>query len=163
MTLASKLLLLAPESDHISKMALYCFNLARFDQDYDVRDRGRLLSTLLSDICPILKEESTSGAEGMGAEELESLAQGTITLRREQIRMILLQGKEPSKEETDPIGESVFAFIYILTDPVSDPTMTLGSMALVTGKFMSESWRIPEWQEEGTESSLRDSPVRVIW
>jgi AP-3 complex subunit beta len=35
-------------------------------------------------------------------------------------------------------------------------------MALVTGKFMSESWRIPEWQEEGTESSLRDSPVRNL-
>ena len=113
MTLASKLLLLAPESDKIGKMALYCFNLARFDQDYDVRDRGRLLSTLLSDICPILKEGSTPGGESLGAEELESLAQGTITLRREQIRMVLLQGKEPSKEETDPIGESVFAFIYI--------------------------------------------------
>jgi AP-3 complex subunit beta len=116
MTLASKLLLLAPESEHIGKMALYCFNLARFDQDYDVRDRGRLLSTLLSDICPIIKEESTSGAEGVEAEEQQSLTQGTITLRREQIRMILLQGKEPSKEETDPIGEPAFAFIYILIE-----------------------------------------------
>jgi AP-3 complex subunit beta len=105
-TLASKLLLLAPESDKIGKMALYCFSLARYDQDYDVRDRGRLLSTLLSDICPVLKEEP---AEGADTEEVENRAQGTITLRREQIRMILLQGKEPSKEETDPIGESVLA------------------------------------------------------
>ncbi|KIM27499.1 hypothetical protein M408DRAFT_24439 [Serendipita vermifera MAFF 305830] len=142
MTLAAKLILLAPESDIIGKLGLYCFNLARYDQDYDVRDRGRLLFTLLSDICPLLREGMPTGADSKDSEEQGYQGQGVITLRREQIRMILLQGKEPSKEETDPI----------------DPTMTIGSMALVTGKFMSEPWILPDWAEEGTESSLRDSP-----
>lgn len=105
--MASKLLLLDPDSDRIGKMALYCFNLARYDQDYDVRDRGRLLSTLLSDMCPILKGGSTLGAEGADEEGRDNLGKGTITLRLEQIRMVLMQGKEPSKEETDPIGCSL--------------------------------------------------------
>lgn len=36
-------------------------------------------------------------------------------------------------------------------------------MALITGKFMSESWILPDWAEDGTESSLRDSVVRLLW
>jgi hypothetical protein len=40
--------------------------------------------------------------------------------------------------------------------------MTLGSMALLTGKFMGETWRIPDWEEQGTESSLRDSAVSIL-
>lgn len=105
MTLASKLLLLSPESEVIGKLALYCFNLARYDQDYDVRDRGRLLFTLLSDICPLLKEGMQTGADNTESEEAVISGQGIVTLRREQIQMILLRGKEPSKEEKDPIGE----------------------------------------------------------
>lgn len=34
-------------------------------------------------------------------------------------------------------------------------------MALLTGKFMGETWRIPEWEEQGVDNALRDSPVRI--
>jgi hypothetical protein len=40
--------------------------------------------------------------------------------------------------------------------------MTLGSMALVTGKLMSESWRLADWEEQGVDNALRDSPVCII-
>lgn len=142
MTLSAKLLSLSPETDVIGKMTLYCLNLARFDEDYDVRDRGRMLSTLLSDISPVLRSEmmqSNGVAEEDGSEEA---GRGVITLRAPQVQMILFRGKVPSEEEEDPI----------------DPTMTLGSMALVTGKMMSSSWVLPPWEEKGTEGSLRDSP-----
>ncbi|KAG8843464.1 AP-3 complex subunit beta, partial [Serendipita sp. 405] len=137
LTLTAKLLSLSPESEILGKLSMYCFSLARYDQSYDVRDRGRLLSTLLADICPKLKTVSSTGNNNQNSiqeQEQEQewnegttdddggggggggLGRGMITLRKEQIQMILFQGKEPSEEEPDPV----------------DPTMTLGSMALVT-------------------------------
>jgi AP-3 complex subunit beta len=104
LTLAAKLLALAPENDIIGKMVLYCFNLARYDDNYDLRDRARMLQTLLSDICPLLKTGSSQSAYNEDAEE-STHTPGTITLRKEQIQLILLQGKEASKEEPDPIGK----------------------------------------------------------
>lgn len=83
--------------------------------------------------------QSNGVAEEDGSEEA---GRGVITLRAPQVQMILFRGKVPSEEEEDPI----------------DPTMTLGSMALVTGKMMSSSWVLPPWEEKGTEGSLRDSP-----
>src|SRR5271170_3756231 len=87
-------------------MAIYCFNLARFDVDYDVRDRGRILSVLLSDISPMLKEElSGTKSSGKGDTEDEGIKRGVVTLRKQQIQMVLMSGKEPAVEEADPIGE----------------------------------------------------------
>lgn len=63
LTLASKLVLLAPDHDRIGKIGQYCFQLAKCDEDYDVRDRGRMLSSLLADICPILKEQTPMDEE----------------------------------------------------------------------------------------------------
>ncbi|KAG8808969.1 AP-3 complex subunit beta, partial [Serendipita sp. 401] len=40
LTLTAKLLSLSPESEILGKLSLYCFSLARYDQSYDVRDRG---------------------------------------------------------------------------------------------------------------------------
>lgn len=86
-------------------MAVYCFNLARFDVDYDVRDRGRMLNVLLSDISPMLKEE-LSGTKGSNGDiEDEGIKRGVVTLRKQQIQMILMSGKEPAVEEADPIGD----------------------------------------------------------
>jgi AP-3 complex subunit beta len=87
-------------------MAIYCFNLARFDIDHDVRDRGRILSVLLSDISPTLKEE-LSGIKSSGNYDTEDdgIKRGVVTLRKQQIQMILMSGKEPAVEEADPIGE----------------------------------------------------------
>ncbi|KAG8772708.1 AP-3 complex subunit beta, partial [Serendipita sp. 397] len=130
LTLTAKLLSLSPESEILGKLSMYCFSLARYDQSYDVRDRGRLLSTLLADICPKLKTVSSTGNNNQNSiqeQEQEQewnegttdddggggggggLGRGMITLRKEQIQMILFQGKEPSEEEPDPV----------------DPTMTL--------------------------------------
>lgn len=98
-------------------MAVYCFNLARFDIDYDVRDRARLLGTLLSDISPLLKE-SLSAVTISGDNEAgdEGTRRGVVTLRKQQIQMILLQGKEPAEEEADPIGELVSRGLFCYTD-----------------------------------------------
>lgn len=88
-------------------MSQYCFHLARYDEDYDVRDRGRMLCSLLADICPILREKITTEEDEPTTGQSQ---QGRITLRREQIRLILMEGKEPSHEEPDMLGE--FSEIY---------------------------------------------------
>lgn len=63
LNLAAKLVLLAPEHERIGKIGQYCFQLTKYDEDYDVRDRERMLSSLLADICPILREQTSLDEE----------------------------------------------------------------------------------------------------
>ncbi len=46
-TLATKLFVLSPTDRTINLLCQYVFSLARYDKNYDVRDRGRTLSSLL--------------------------------------------------------------------------------------------------------------------
>lgn len=86
----------------MAKLAVYVFKLARFDEDYDLRDRGRLLGSLLADICPLLRDDlSILRDEHDGG---EGNTHGVVTLRKEQLQMIIMSNKQPAKEEADPIG-----------------------------------------------------------
>ncbi|THH14725.1 hypothetical protein EW146_g5644 [Bondarzewia mesenterica] len=95
-TLAAKLLVLCQTNRTLVLLARYVFGLARYDLNYDVRDRARMLSSLLSGIVPSLR----SG--GGGSDDEDALEdQGAVVLRREQIRVVLFEGKAGVTEKQD--------------------------------------------------------------
>lgn len=64
--------------------------LARYDQDYDVRDRARLIASLLKGVVPIV----------LGGEECDEEEHGGVILRREQVKMVLFEHKAAVKESS---------------------------------------------------------------
>lgn len=80
LTFMTKVTVLAPATPPL--LTQYLFNLARYDASYDVRDRGRLLSSLLRGVVSDTEEDV-----------------GGVVLRREQVKAVLL-GMRPSVEKT---------------------------------------------------------------
>lgn len=68
------------------------FSLARYDLNYDVRDRARMLTSLLAGLSPTLN--------GDDAQE----DQGGVVLRREQVRVVLFEGKTGVIDDEFHIG-----------------------------------------------------------
>ncbi|KAL6307582.1 adaptin N terminal region-domain-containing protein [Sparassis latifolia] len=131
MTLAAKLLTLSPAHRTIGFLNRYIFSMARYDSNFDVRDRARTLASLMAGV--------SSGLYDGGDHE----EQGGVVLRREQVRMVLFAGK------VDPSEDTVVNHIN---------PMSFGSLAAITGKdSMVNDAYLPDWLEEGTESSLRDT------
>lgn len=89
-TLASKLLVLSPADRTIGLLNRYVFSLARYDLNYDVRDRGRMLSALLAGVTPNVFTDSDEIREDVGG----------VVLRREQVRMVLFEGKSSATEDS---------------------------------------------------------------
>ncbi|KAL5503884.1 APL6 [Sanghuangporus vaninii] len=145
LTLAAKLQVLSTNYHRsFALLTRYVFSLARTDSNYDVRDRARLLSGFLTGIAPHLQHTNGSmDGDGDTNDEGDAFDRGGVILRREQVKVILFEGKlekqqeEMSKEEDD----------------------VLGSSQIITGRptGLESSMRLPDWPEEGTDSSLRDS------
>ncbi|KAI0648889.1 adaptin N terminal region-domain-containing protein [Trametes meyenii] len=131
-TLAAKLLVLCPSDRTIVLLNRYVFSLARYDLDYDVRDRGRTLSSLLSGVNANIYGESNGEHEDVGG----------VILRREQVKVVLFDGKASPVEET---GKD------------EDDHGRFGSLAAVTGRWTGSDNYLPDWLEEGISSTLRDS------
>lgn len=132
-TLAAKLFVLCPVDRTLGLLNQYTFLLARYDTNYDVRDRARMLSTLLSGIdasVPVTNDIDTP-AEREG-----------VVLRREQVRMVLFEGK---------------AGIIDAEPVMTGPHVMIGSSSAVTGKPTLGEPILPDWLEKGVESSLRDT------
>lgn len=94
-TLAAKLQALST-GYHRSFVLLtkYVFSLARYDSNYDVRDRARLLSSLLAGIAPHLQHSNGSmDGDGNTSDDGDAFDRGGVVLRREQVKMILFEGK----------------------------------------------------------------------
>lgn len=84
-TLASKLLVLSPTDRTLGLLSRYVFSLARYDTNYDVRDRARMMTSLLAGVAPV----SVNGGD---QSDEESQRSGVI-LRTEQVRLVLFEGK----------------------------------------------------------------------
>ena len=95
-TLAAKLLVLSPADRTIGLLNRYVFSLARYDLNYDLRDRGRMLSALLVGVAPNLFGENDDAHEDVGG----------VVLRREQVKMVLFEGKSSSGEDAVNAGAS---------------------------------------------------------
>ena len=72
--------MLCPTNRTLVLLGRYVFSLARYDLNYDVRDRGRMLKTLVAGLSPDVLDE-------------DAQEQGGVKLRREQVRLILFEGK----------------------------------------------------------------------
>jgi len=92
-TLAAKLYVLSPADRTLGLLSQYVFTLARYDENYDIRDRGRMLSSLLAGV--------GLNMNGVSAEE-----RGGVVLRREQVKLVLFEGKSGNVEEkTGSLGK----------------------------------------------------------
>lgn len=148
LTLAAKLLVLAPTNRTLVLLTRHALALARYDQSVDVRDRGRMLGALLV------------GLDASVAEPLDDTA--GVTLRREQVRMILFSGKLGVSEDVSRHGRSTYSVraTELTSADSDDDRLQFGTLGAVTGKESLES-HLPDWLEEGTEPSLRDSEEDV--
>ena len=100
-TLAAKLLVLCPADRTLVLLNRYVLSLARYDMNFDVRDRARMLGALLVGAIPGLHEDD---------EELES--QGGVVLRREQVRLVLFEGKMGAPVEKDVLRKSFPTIVW---------------------------------------------------
>lgn len=89
LTLATKLLVLAPAEPQLLLISQYLSTLARYDADYDIRDRSRFLHALLRGV----RAEKDGSAEPNGDVEEETDV-GGVVLRREQVRLVMLGRRE---------------------------------------------------------------------
>ncbi|KAK6907369.1 hypothetical protein I203_101363 [Kwoniella mangroviensis CBS 8507] len=144
-TLAMKLLVLSPSCNQLNLMSGYLFSLARYDEDYDVRDRARFLHALLKgvrDEKPNNTSTSTDQEDGQGEDEKEE-DRGGVVLRREQVKVVIL-GKRA-------IGDGTSQENY------QGNEYQVGSMSRIIGKKLNGYEEIPEWTDDPTDSPLRDS------
>lgn len=125
-TLASKLLVLCPTNPTLLLLSQYIFTLARYDRNYDVRDRVRMLSGLLAGIVPSLRNPSTTSSTSSSVAAPSGWDKGDdvdvdmngnegvvggVVLRREQIRVILFEGKMSVVEKDEYVGQCLFPFL----------------------------------------------------
>lgn len=95
LTLTAKLLTISPTASQLNLLAQYLFMLARYDLDYDVRDRGRFLHALLRGVRD--EKKAISGQDSTDDDE-EDEDQGGVVLRREQVGVVLL-GKRQALDD----------------------------------------------------------------
>jgi AP-3 complex subunit beta len=145
-TLAAKLLVLAPADHILGLLGQYVFSMARYDLDYDVRDRARTLSALLANVSPYLKDQNT-------------MEQERIVLRKEQVQLVLFHGKADVVEidqETGMMHPRTGLGAHVTNSPSEDEQDELGSFAAISSKNVAVI--LPDWLEHGVDPSLRDSP-----
>ncbi|ORX33246.1 adaptin N terminal region-domain-containing protein [Kockovaella imperatae] len=142
LTLAAKVLALCPSTAKLQLLSQYLFMLARYDASYDVRDRSRFLHALLRGVRAeqkSLKAESSTDE----SEEDEDDDLGGVILRREQVRLVLLDRPNTAKE-VSAAGTSEYE---------------VGSMSRIIHKKLSGYEPVPEWTDDPTDYSLRESQV----
>ncbi|GJE85585.1 adaptin N terminal region-domain-containing protein [Phanerochaete sordida] len=130
-TLGAKLIVLSPADRTLILLNRYVLSLARYDMNFDVRDRARMLGALLVGAIPSLHEDD---------EEQE--APGGVVLRREQVRLVLFEGKLGAPAEKDVLHFD---------------NQTVGSLGAITGKDMAADSVLPDWLEQGVDPALRVS------
>jgi len=147
-TLAAKLVVLSRTDavgtgglrEKVEKLGKYVFSLARYDKDWDVRDRGRMLAAL------VFGQEGGE-KEPESWDEIESRRQngkGSVVLRREQVLVVLFEGKGTGSGDAEGAA---------------------GRGGISEEKEMKNwTWEddFPEWMERGVESSLRDSELDSV-
>ncbi|PPQ75253.1 hypothetical protein CVT24_007431 [Panaeolus cyanescens] len=130
LTLAAKLMVLSTHDQTLLLLSRYVFSLARYDLNYDVRDRGRTLASLLL-------------GTGTQMDGIQSEDRGGVILRREQVKLVLFEGKSGIMDSDE---------CYL-----DDSRILLGSLSRVTGKSMKMDDILPDWLEKGVESKIRDT------
>lgn len=147
LTLATKLVVLCPATPLLNLLSRYLFSLARYDQDYDVRDRARFLHALVRGVRhDKISSDSILKAEGDGVNGIEDEEDnlGGVVLRREQVKVVLL-----TPRESVAIGSSTAA----------RSEFDVCSMSRIVSRRLTNYTAIPEWTDDSTDSTLRDSEL----
>lgn len=144
LTLATKILVIAQSNPKLELLAQYLFMLARYDADYDVRDRARFLNALLRGI---REEKPVNGnsANSPLAEEKHEQDTGGVVLRREQVKFAVLGRSQPKDVEVVKSGKG--------------GEFEVASTSRIAGKKLKGYEALPDWTDDPTDSSLRDSDV----
>jgi AP-3 complex subunit beta len=145
--LAAKLVVLSPGDRTLALLSQYVFSLARYDTSYDVRDRAKMIASLLSGISPSVFPGYLEERSG-------------VVLRREQVRLVLFEGKSGAVEDKIGNAGEQFRDSYIFCPSsitLEDENALLGSLSVVLGKPLQIDSLLPDWLEQGVESSLRNS------
>ncbi|KAI6037663.1 adaptin N terminal region-domain-containing protein, partial [Pisolithus marmoratus] len=130
LTLAAKLFVLCPTDHTLELLCRYVFSLGKYDLSYEVRDRTRMLTSLLSGILPSINDPQPEDSTGEG-----------VVLRREQVKKVLFEGKAGTADSTTLTGRD-----YLI-----------GTLSLVIGKDMHANSFLPEWLEAGIDPALREN------
>jgi AP-3 complex subunit beta len=93
-TLAAKLLVLCRNAEIIRLLSRYVFSLARYDINYDVRDRARMLASLLGTVYQDIDSE------------VEREDRGGVVLRPEQVKLVLFEGKSSMASTIEDLRKS---------------------------------------------------------
>lgn len=138
-------MVLSPTTPLLVQLSQYLFTLARYDQDYDIRDRARFLNALLRGVKDEKHLKPTDNENGVGAaaEEEEETDMGGVVLRREQVKVVLLSQRSYEDEKAIRAGDEY----------------TVGSMSRLIGRRLNGYTGIPEWTDDPTDTSLRDSEL----
>lgn len=118
------------------QLSQYLFALARYDQDYDIRDRARFLNALLRGV-----KDEQAAAKDDEADEAEDV--GGVVLRREQVKVVLLSQRSLAEERSSTAREDY----------------DVGSMSRLIGRKLNGYTPIPEWTDDPTDPSLRESEL----
>ena len=105
--MAAKLLVLNPTDRTLLLLGRHTLNLAKYDLDYDVRDRARMIGALLVGVLP----KEVNGAD----EALEE--RGGVVLRREQVRIVLFSGKASVVDKDKPSPFVIICPFFIGVNP----------------------------------------------
>jgi len=143
-TLAAKLLVLSPANGTLIQLAKYVFALARYDRNYDVRDRGRMLQQLLVGVVPNIVATDAQDVCG-------------VVLRRAQMRVVLVEGKAIASPSSST-AVTVAAAHHDHDAARQGHDHDLGTLGLVLGRDVPNARLLPDWLEHGVESNLRYVP-----
>jgi hypothetical protein len=115
-----------PSDRKLTSLSQLVFTLARYDLDYDVRDRARMLSSLVT--TPTLPHD-------------QSESRGGVVLRREQVQLVLYCGKSAVVDEVRRAGP--FTVPHLL--PMIHHMCRDGESCFRLSRFL-------DWQILGSES-----------
>lgn len=128
LTLAAKLVCLNSGHHTLHLLFQYVLNLARYDLNYDVRDRARFLRGL------VLVDSAASADT--------SLPSFSHNLLNQHLKQILLTDKEVPVVESPSAGRERF---------------TVGSLSLLLNRELPGYEPLPDYPEEQPDSSLRET------
>ncbi|CAG8453323.1 11185_t:CDS:10 [Funneliformis mosseae] len=134
--LGAKLYSLNPKDQILNLLFQYVLNLARYDLNYDIRDRARLLRGLIMIIGH--KDITSDNGEIDEAQHTDSIQSSIL---KENLKQILLCEKEAPSEES----------------PRRRDRFTIGSMALVLNHSIPGYEPLPDWPTEIPDGSARNN------
>ena len=172
----------------VTVLHFYLLKLARYDADFDVRDRARFLKGLTSPLTaqkgPVgaAKAEAVQGSTGADATSVDSIQAAIeaaartvgetaseddadlkgVRLRREQVIHVLFEGKSVPSPVDSPATTADADQMTASDAPPSDDGPEIASLSLVLHGKLIKGWldaKLPPWTTDPTPPSLREPPA----